>query len=401
MKIALLSYEYPAETGFGGIGTYTWYQARALVKLGHEVHVIAGSRETSELRSDDHDGVKVWRYRSGGPAALVTRGMDKMKLWWSANRLQNAINMNRAVNELERRHQFDIIEMPECGAEGLLVNKRAEAPSLIKFHSPAALIMEFYDVASLDESLCPWLEAKAIQRATALTSCSSFLRDEVHAKMGVERDIGVIANGIDLELFDATRTIDANERFGLDPAHPVVFFSGRMERRKGIEVCGDIAAAILERYPVSLVFAGEDLFGYMEKTLGPRLEDKPLKGTFHYVGKLGLVDIRSCLRRADMVLIPSLWENCPYSCLEAMAAECAVVSSDAGGLPELIHDGENGMICATNDSSSFIESIRSLLEDSVRRRELAAAARATIERSYLDTHIAELSTDYYRRFTSS
>ena len=43
MRIALLSYEYPPETGFGGIGTYTWNQARALTKLGAEVHVLAGS----------------------------------------------------------------------------------------------------------------------------------------------------------------------------------------------------------------------------------------------------------------------------------------------------------------------------------------------------------------------
>jgi glycogen(starch) synthase len=43
MNIAILSYEYPHETGFGGIGTYSYYHARALVKLGHTVHVFAGS----------------------------------------------------------------------------------------------------------------------------------------------------------------------------------------------------------------------------------------------------------------------------------------------------------------------------------------------------------------------
>ena len=47
MRIALLSFEYPPETGFGGIGTYTWHQARALAKLGHEVHVLAGAREAT------------------------------------------------------------------------------------------------------------------------------------------------------------------------------------------------------------------------------------------------------------------------------------------------------------------------------------------------------------------
>jgi glycosyltransferase involved in cell wall biosynthesis len=400
MKIALLSYEYPAETGFGGIGTYTWYQARALVKLGHEVHVVAGSRESSDLRGDHHDGVKVWRYRGGGPAAWIARGMNRAKLWWSANRVENAVNMLRAVRALERRHRFDLIEMPECGGEGVLLNRRTAIPTLVKFHSPAGLIMEYYDVSAADASLCPRLERRGIEGAAALTSCSRFLREEVRDKLGVRRDIEVIANGIDLELFDSTRTVDVDERFGLSPGRPVVFFSGRMERRKGIEVCAEIASAVLERYPVDMVFAGEDLFGYMERRLLPRLEGRALRGSFRYVGKLGLVDIRSCLRRADIVLIPSLWENCPYSCLEAMAAGCAVVSSDAGGLPELIRHGENGLVARCNDPASFSEAIGELLEDAGRRRELAAAARTTIERSYLDTHIAQLSVDYYRRFAS-
>ncbi len=54
MRIALLSYEYPPETGFGGIGTYTRTQARALARLGHEVHVIAGatSRTSAPLAGE-------------------------------------------------------------------------------------------------------------------------------------------------------------------------------------------------------------------------------------------------------------------------------------------------------------------------------------------------------------
>jgi len=55
MKIALLSFEYPDETGFGGIGTYTWYQARALVKLGQKFHVLAGAPEPTALQNHEHD----------------------------------------------------------------------------------------------------------------------------------------------------------------------------------------------------------------------------------------------------------------------------------------------------------------------------------------------------------
>ena len=54
--------------------------------------------------------------------------------------------MYRALKALRREHDYDVIEMPECGAEGLLVNYLMEAKTVVKFHSPARLIMPFYDV---------------------------------------------------------------------------------------------------------------------------------------------------------------------------------------------------------------------------------------------------------------
>ena len=62
MKIALLSHELPPETGHGGIGTYTWYQSRALARLGAEVHVLAGASEPTPIRTTELDGVQVHRF---------------------------------------------------------------------------------------------------------------------------------------------------------------------------------------------------------------------------------------------------------------------------------------------------------------------------------------------------
>src|SRR5687767_10025275 len=120
MKVLFLSFEYPPETGFGGIGTYTWYQARALVKLGHEVHVLAGATRSTSLRAEGHDGVRVYRFRTDGFLMRALRPLDKYRLWWTKNRLENALSMYRGLSALERLHRYDLIEMPECGAEGLL-----------------------------------------------------------------------------------------------------------------------------------------------------------------------------------------------------------------------------------------------------------------------------------------
>jgi glycosyltransferase involved in cell wall biosynthesis len=96
-----------------------------------------------------------------------------------------------------------------------------------------------------------------------------------------------------------------------------------------------------------------------------------------------------------MVIIPSLWENCPYAGLEAMAAGRAIVSSDAGGLPELIRDGETGLIAATGDSAVFADRLERLLADADLRRRLGERARRVVEDEYQDERIAALSVQAY------
>ena len=153
-----------------------------------------------------------------------------------------------------------------------------------------------------------------------------------------------------MSLFDRAEQVDIRQKFGLPRDRLIILFSGRMERRKGIHLCKEIAASILKRYDVAFVFAGQDLFNYMSGELMPYLTGEKLRGSVHYLGRLDMTDIRSCLSQTDIFLIPSLWENCPYSCLEAMAAGRAIVSTNQGGMPELIRDGENGLLARSGES---------------------------------------------------
>ncbi len=397
MKIALLSFEYPPETGFGGIGTYMWYQARGLAKLGHEVHVLAGATEPTELRESEHDGVRVFRFRQENDTRTL-RLLAKFKLWWTKNRLENGINMAAGLRTLLERTPYDIVEMPECGGEGLRINGKLGLPTLIKFHSPAKLIMGTYDVRKADHVACGMLEQRAIDRATAFTSCSKFLADEVRGKLGVRRPVEVIYNGIDLDLFDAGEQLDARERFGIPKDRPMIFFAGRLEPRKGIHVMKDVAAALLAKHEVAFVFAGDDLFQYAEKEMKPYLAAQDLRGSYHFLGRLDLVGVRSCLRQADLFVIPSLWENCPYSCLEAMAAGRAIVASDAGGLPELVTDGETGLVAPVEDAAATLACLERLIEDRALCERLGNNARRKVEATLTDTFIAGQSVDYYRKF---
>jgi glycogen synthase len=397
MKIGLLSFEYPPETGFGGIGTYTWHHARALVKLGHEAHVLAGAREATPLRSDEHDGVRVHRFWAGGTAMHAVARLGALGLRWTRQRLQNAWSMYQGISALHREHEYDVLEMPECGAEGALVTRWLKVPTVVRLHSPSRLIMPLYDVSRADVMLCSALEQAAITKATALTACSRFVADEVNQTLRVNRQIPIIRNGLDVEWFDgAAEPGNVYRQYGLPQRQLMIVFTGRMERRKGIHLCSAIASSILERFDVSFVLAGDDLFGYVADTLLPSLASRRLKGSIHWLGPLGMTEVRQLVRAADIFLLPSLWENCPYSCLEAMAAARAVVSADQGGMPELIQNGINGLLAASGNASSFVQRIEQLIADSALRRRLGCAARETIQREHGDTHVASQALGIYR-----
>jgi glycosyltransferase involved in cell wall biosynthesis len=400
MKIGLLSFEYPPETGFGGIGTYTWYHARALARLGHEVHVVAGLKEQSPLVNRMHEGVTVHRYRPGGRIMESFDGLGRWKLWWTRQRLENGWSMYQAMKLLQHEHKFDVLEMPECGAEGFLVNSLMSVPAVVRFHSPSRLIMPFYDVRRSDVAVCSFLEQRAIRKATALTSCSGFLGKEVREKLGVRKTITVIPNGIDLALFDSAPHVDVHEKYGIPRNKPLIFFAGRMERRKGIHLCGAIAEKILRRHDVAFVFAGQDLFGYMSGTLLPSLRSPELKGSVHYIGKLDLEELRSFVRVSDIFMLPSIWENCPYSCLEAMASGRAIVSSDQGGMPELIQDGVNGLLAECESPESFTSQIDTLIVNRNLRLRLGENARRSVEQRYTDERIARLTVEVYERLVA-
>jgi glycosyltransferase involved in cell wall biosynthesis len=305
------------------------------------------------------------------------------------------------LRQLEKQHRFDVIEMPECGAEGALINQLTSTPTVVRFHSPSQLIMPFYDVPALDIVLCSWIERLAIRSASALTSCSAFLAGEAREKLAVHRHIDIIANGIDLPLFDNQPTADISHLYKIPHGHTTILFAGRMEPRKGIHLCTAIAEIVLRRHDVTFLFAGEDIFGYVEKTMLPTLAGKELLGSVRYLGKLPLDQLRAFSRAVDIYLLPSLWENCPYACLEAMASARAVVCARQGGMPELIQHGVNGLLAEPESPQEFAAQLERLIEDPALRHSLGLAARTSVEQHYSDTSIAARSLDVYRRLAAA
>jgi len=398
MRIAILSYEYPPETGFGGIGTYAYYQARALAKNGHDVHVFAGSTKPGVFHSE-HEGVKVTRIKRDGWLSGLLDTARKKRAGWFQNRVTTSFDAYEALRHEMDRLPFDFVEAPECGADAMVSSTLLTVPTVVRFHSPARLIMDIYDTSKMDRELTAFAEQLAVNQASVLTSCSQFLADEVVAKMHARDPVHVIPNGIDVPLFDRDEGIDVHARFGLPKDKKLIFFANRMEERKGIHIVQEMVQQTLAKYrDIAFVFAGRDLFGYMEKRILPWVKDQQLQSRFFYLGQLDLPAVRAVLKKSSIFLIPSLWENCPYSCLEAMTAGRAIVSSDCGGMPELVQDHQTGLLARNNDPASFVAALQEMIEDGKLRERCGSAARAEVEKRLTDVVIAKRSVDVYQGF---
>lgn len=398
MRVALLSYEYPPDTGFGGIGTYTWYQARALARLGHEVHVIAGSTEPG-VRRTDHEGVQVTRvagldFLVGAGDGLRARGLP-----WAANRLETAQSAFVALRDLLEREPVDLVEFPECGADGLFASTVLELSTCVRLHSPARLIMETYGADARDIEATAILEQVAIRQADLRIAPSRYLARTAETLLDAAPPVHVVPNGLDLDLVDRDEGIDVVDRFGL-PTTPdalLLFSSGRLERRKGIHVLIDACLPLLARDArLHLVLAGADGEQVVPTSLRPRAEALGVADRVHLLGRVGLREIRALLRHVDVHLHPSLWDNAPYSCLEAMAAGRPLVASDCGGLPELVDDGVTGLLAPTGDPEAFGAAVARLIEDAGLRDRLGTAARRAVEERFTDDAMARRSVELWQ-----
>lgn len=399
MRIALLSYEYPPDTGFGGIGTYTWYQARALVRLGHDVRVVAGAL-TPGVTHSTHDGVEVTRCLDDEPFTGAVEGLLAEGLTWAPYRLRTAVSAFRALRDLLEVEDYDIVEAPECGADGLFVSTMLPVRTCIRFHSPARLIMEGYGRDPGDVEVTSFLEQVAVAEADVRTTPSAFVADEVVARMGVAPPVHVVPNGIDLDVFDADEGIDVAERFGLPGAASdavTVLVSSRLERRKGAHLLPELASQLLRRHPrAHLVVAGLDRGGWMEDHIAPAVEADGNGDRLHHLGHRSQPEVRALVKHADVSLLMSTWDNAPYSALEVMAAGRPLVASDVGGLPEMVDHERTGLLARPGDAGAHVEAVSRLIEDADLREALGAAARRTVEDRYTDTVMAERTVERWR-----
>jgi glycosyltransferase involved in cell wall biosynthesis len=148
--------------------------------------------------------------------------------------------------------------------------------------------------------------------------------------------------------------------------------AGRLTRQKAL---GDALEAVTRVEGVSLVVAGD---GPERRSLERHASELGIADRVRFSGPLSRDQVLTLYRAADAALSTSAWENLPHSVVEALAVGTPVVATAVGGVPEVVHDGENGLLVAAGDVDAIATAIDRLSRDEALRMTLAAQAAASV-----------------------
>ena len=197
----------------------------------------------------------------------------------------------------------------------------------------------------------------AIQQSDAVTAVSDFLRDETHRYFDCRKTVITVPNFVDLHRFTPSVRPGLRERF-CPEGHRLLIHISNFRRVKRIDRVVEWFHRISDQVPSSLLMVGD----------GPELpraeqsvREGGLSGKVHFIGRQDPVE--SLLGVSDLLLLPSETESFGLAALEALACGVPVMSSDAGGLPELIEDGRGGILVSENGQAQGIERAVALLSD--------------------------------------
>ena len=210
----------------------------------------------------------------------------------------------------------------------------------------------------------------SIEQSDAVTAVSSFLRDETYRAFGcVSCDVRVIPNFVNLEEY---RPAPGARTEALAPAdHKVITHISNFREVKRVKDVVRVFARIRRAMPATLLMVGD---GPDRPDAEKEAEELGVTGDVRFLGRFDSVE--TLLQATDLFLLPSQTESFGLAALEAMACGAPVVASRAGGLPEVVDDGVNGILEPVGSVEAMSRRAVELLRDPARYRAMREAAIA-------------------------
>jgi starch synthase len=375
----MLTREYPPEV-YGGAGVHVEYLARSLAGLVDlAVHCQGADR----------------------PDAIAHRPWDRLAAASSALQvISTDLSMTEAVGGADLVHSHTWY----ANLAGHLSSLLYGVPHVLTAHSLEPLRPWKAEQLGGGYELSSWCERTAMLSASAVIAVSRGMAADIrvsYPEVPAER-LHVIHNGIDAQQYSPDLGRDVLDRYGIDSGRPSVVFVGRVTRQKGLPVLLR-AAEWIEPSAQLVLCAGQadtaelqaEVTGLVDRLRATR------SGVIWLPGMLAKPEVIQILSHGTVFVCPSEYEPLGIVNLEAMACGSAVVASDVGGIPEVVADGETGLLVPAGDEAAFARAINALIRDPARAALFGTRGRqrALVEFSWdrIAAQTAALYADVARR----
>ncbi|NBE94531.1 glycogen synthase [Nonomuraea sp. KC401] len=385
MRVDLLSREYPPEV-YGGAGVHMEYLARELRKLA-DVRVRCFGAGRAEA------GVSAYRVPGGlegANPALQVLGVD----------LQMAAACEGA--DVVHSHTW------YANFAGHVAKMLHGIPHVVTTHSLEPLRPWKAEQLGGGYTISSWAERTALASADAVIAVSEAMRRDVLAAYPEipPGRVTVVHNGIDTTEYAPDPGLDVLRMHGVDPARPYVVFVGRITRQKGL-VHLLHAAHSFDPGAQLVLCAGAPDTPEIAAEVTALVRGLDRDGVFWIQEMLPKPEVIQLLTHATVFVCPSVYEPMGIVNLEAMACETAVVATATGGIPEVVADGETGLLVPISQSgdgtphdperfaADLAERVNTLLGDPARAEAMGRAGRARAVDHFSWSRIAHRTRDLY------
>jgi glycosyltransferase involved in cell wall biosynthesis len=383
-RVLMLAWEYPPHI-VGGLARVVHALSHELAKQGCEVHVITSDSPGSPEHEFD------------GPVHVHR---IKTQTDWTPDFMSSVHRMNFGILqyaiEQHRKTRFDIIHAHDwLVADAAWVLKTAfNLPLISTIHAT-----EQGRSKGLHNDLqrhINQIEWRLIYESRQVIVNSTQMVTDLHNQLAVPSDkVTVIPNGIYADRLRSTEDPQELRRKHGFGDGPIALMVGRMVHEKGVQVLIDAAPRVLKQVPnAQFVIAGG---GYYLDELRTKAAASPASAAIRFFGQANDAQLRDLYRMANVAVVPSLYEPFGIVVLEGMATGAPTVTSDVGGINDIVTHLENGVKTQAGNPTSLADGILKVMQEPELAARLRDAAYQHVLNNYTWEAIARQTLEAYRR----
>lgn len=380
MKLLLLTSAYHPYKG--GVEEVVRQLARACNDKGHQVLVVAPRWPRSLPQSETVDGQLVLRLPMPLPSRHA-RSLASFLLWFPGAVMRTLY--------IGWRWRPDVVHVQCVGPNGLyalVLSWLLRTPLVVTSQGEQTMdATKVYERSAVQR----WILRRLLRRAGAVTACSADALHNLAPYGPITAPTSVIPNGVDPAEFLQPAPASPHTR-------PYVLAIGRHVWNKGFDVLLRAYATLAARYPdVDLVVAGD---GPEHDGLVTLARELGIADRVVFPGRTDRAMTATLFHHAQLFVLPSLHEPFGIVNLEAMTAGKAVIATRAGGVPEIVHEGQNGLLVPPGDATALAGAIETLLRDPTHAEALGQVGARLVREQYTWERVASSYLKLYDQVLS-